>query len=88
MDDLILQRTNIQNKLRRAKEPESIETLKAQKAALTEHITPLRRDISIAAEIEEQAAKMKEKLVIIREMASMDRAKEQHKRKGGRIYAR
>jgi hypothetical protein len=89
MDDLIRQRTHIQNKLRRTKDPEVIETLKAEKTALTEHIMPLRRNLRAAAEIEERTARMKEKLTMIRESELLEKQKQQQsKQKGGRVYAR
>ena len=76
MDDLVRQRTQIQNKLRRAKEPEVIEALKVQKTTFTEHITPLRRDLAVAREIEEQTAKMKKKLAIIRALELQENTKQ------------
>jgi hypothetical protein len=89
IDELIQQRTYIQNKLRRAKEPEVIESLKVEKAALTEHITPLRRDLRIAAEIEERSARMKEKLAVIRNLELREKSKlHQLKHKGDKTYAR
>ena len=88
MDGLIQRRTQIQNKLRRTKEPEVIETLKTQKTTLTEHITLLRRDLRIAAEIEERSTKMKENLAVIREVESQEKAIQQSKQRGGRVYAR
>ena len=84
MDDLIRQRTHIQNKLRRAKEPEAIEELKIEKTSLTEHITPLRRDLSIAAEIEERTARMKGKLAVIRTLESQEKTTQ----RGGRVCTR
>ena len=86
MDELIRQRTQIQNKLRRAKEPDIIASLKAEKTALTEHIAPLRRDLRAAVEIEERSARMKEKLAIIREVE--EKAIQQSKQRGGRVHAR
>ncbi|MCL2153377.1 MAG: relaxase/mobilization nuclease domain-containing protein [Oscillospiraceae bacterium] len=88
MDELIRQRTHIQNKLRRAKEPEDVENLKTQKSVLTEHISPMRRDLAVAAEIEGRVARMKEKLTMIREAELQMRPKEQTKQKGSRIYVR
>ena len=89
MDDLISQRTHIQNKLRRAKAPEAIETLKVEKTTLTEHIALLRRSLRAAAEIEERTAQMKEKLAIIRESELHEKQKQQQsKPRGGRVYAR
>jgi len=86
MDELVQQRTHIQNKLRRAKEPDIIASLKAEKTALTEHIAPLRRDLRAAVEIEERSARMKEKLAIIREVE--EKAMQQSKQRGGRVHAR
>ena len=90
MDELIRQRTHIQNKLRRAKEPEVIEALKAEKAALTEHISPLCRDLAVAAAIEERSAKMKEKLAVMRVLEAQERQTRQPKSlyRGGQVYAR
>lgn len=88
MDELIIQRTHIQNKLRRAKDPKDIENLKAEKNAITEYITPLRRSLSVAAEIEERSAQMREKLAIIRQLELQEKQQQQSKYRGGRAYAR
>jgi transcription elongation factor len=84
MEELIRQRIHIQNKLRRAKEPEVIEELKNMKTALTEHIVPLRRDLFIAADIEKQTARMKEKLAIIKDIELQENLKQ----KGERVNVR
>lgn len=88
MDELIRQRTHVENKLRRTKAPEVKETLKAEKTALTEHITPLRRSLSVAGEIEERSEKMIEKLAIIRDLELQEKQHQQSKQKGVRAYAR
>ncbi len=80
MDDLIRERTLIQNKLRREKEPEVIEALKTEKAILTAHITPLRRNLSLAAEIEEQTERMKEKLGTIRQLEIQENSRQRRGR--------
>jgi len=85
MDELIRQRTAIQNKLRRAKEPEVIVALKAEKTALTEHIAPLRRSLTVAAEIEEWSSRIKEKLAVIRELELHEK---QHQKMKQRSNAR
>jgi len=80
MNELIRQRTHIQNKLRRAKAPEVIEGLKAEKTALTAHITPLRRNLATAAEIEEHAATIKGKMAVIRNLETQERQVEHQRR--------
>lgn len=82
IDELTRQRTHIQNKLRRAKEPEVIESLKVEKTALTKHITPLRRNLRVASEIEERSARMKEKLAVIRQLELQEK---QHQKPNKKI---
>jgi len=89
VDALMHQRTHLQNKLRRTKESDEIAALKAEKTTLTQHIIPLRRDLGIAAEIETQTARMKEKLSIIRDLEQQEKQKQHnHYNRGGRTHAR
>jgi len=81
MDDLIRQRTKVQNKLRRAKDPEIIVALKAEKTALTEHIAPLRKNLKLAAGIAENTARMKEKMALVRQLELQEKQKTKIKTK-------
>jgi len=81
MDELIRQRTKIQNKLRRAKDPEITVALKAEKTALTEHITPLRKNLKLAAGIAENTARMKEKMALVRQLELQEKQKSKTKTK-------
>lgn len=67
MDSLVGERTRIQNKLRRAKEPEVIADLKEQRTALTAEIAVCRNEIKLCDGIFENTRRMKEKIAIHRE---------------------
>jgi len=83
MDELIGQRTKIQNKLRRAKEPEGIAYLKAQKTELTEQIAICRKNLKLCDGIEENTRRMKEKMAVIRKFVkSQQQQKSKIKERG------
>jgi hypothetical protein len=88
MNDLIRQRTGIQNKLRRASEPEIIAELKAQKAAITAQITPLRRELRYAESIEERSLKMQERIEDYRRIRAQELEQKQQAKLKKRGYAR
>jgi hypothetical protein len=81
MDDLIFQRTKIQNKLRRAKEPEIVAELKAQKTILTTHITHCRKELKLCDGIAENTRRMKEQMEMIRLLRVEEKLKQQLKTK-------
>jgi hypothetical protein len=81
MDSLIAQRTKIQNKLRRAHEPEVIISLKQQKSALTTQIAPLRKDLQRVESIEERTRKMRERIAADQRITAQEREQTQHKLK-------
>jgi hypothetical protein len=67
MDELISQRTKIQNKLRRAKDPEVKADLLKQKTELTAQISACRKDLKLCDGIRENTERMKEKIRLYRE---------------------
>ena len=83
MDDLINQRSKIQNKLRRAKEPEVIANLKAQKSELTAQITVCRKDLKLCDGIAENTRRMKVKMAVIREFEKSQQQQKPIKKERG-----
>ena len=85
MDDLIRQRTKIQNRLRRTKDPEVIVDLKEQKTELTAQISACRKDLKLCVGIEENSARMTEKIEIYHKQQSQALQQNKTKERG---YAR
>lgn len=79
MDKLTAYRTKLQNKIRRAS-PAEKETLREEKAKVTEQITSLRKQLKLNKGIEERSIKIQEKTDLL--YANEYRAKEemQHKK--------
>ena len=88
MDALIGQRTKIQNKLRRAKAPEVIADLKAQRTALTAEVSVCRNEIKLCDGIFENTRRMKEKIAVHREYEKSQREQAQKTKSRERGYAR
>ena len=61
LDTLVVQRTKLQNKLRRA-EPETADTLRQEKTKLTEQILQLRVDIKTCRQIQERTERIRRNL--------------------------
>lgn len=78
MDKLIAYRTKLQNKIRRAT-PNEKETLRKEKAKVTEQITALRKRLKLNKGIEERSVKIQEKTDML--YANEYRAKEETQRK-------
>ena len=81
MDALIGQRTQIQNKLRRASNPEIIENLKMEKTALTAEIAPLRKNLKLAEEVADNTERIQAKLQQIRQLERQGKQRTQNKPK-------
>ncbi len=79
MDRLIVYRTKLQNKIRRAA-PAEKETLREEKSGVTEKITELRKQLKLNKGIEERSVKIQEKTGLL--YANEYRAKEaeQHRK--------
>jgi len=88
MDELIAQRTKIQNKLRRAQDPEVIADLREQKAELSKQITVCRKDLKLCDGIKENTARMKEKMAVIRAHEKQIQPKTKQKNKQNRSFER
>lgn len=73
MDALITRRTKLQNRIRRAA-PAEKETLRQEKAGVTEQITTLRKQLKLNKAIEVRSAKIQEKTDLL--YANEYRAKE------------
>lgn len=78
MDTLIARRTKLQNRIRRAT-PAKKETLRQEKAGVTEQITTLRKQLKLNKAIEVRSAKIQEKTDLL--YANEYRAKEEHRQK-------
>ena len=78
MDKLIAYRTKLQNKIRRAS-PAEKETLREEKAKITEQITTLRKRLKLNKGIEERSVKIQEKTDML--YANEYRAKEEIQKK-------
>ena len=78
MDTLIARRTKLQNRIRRAA-PAEKETLRQEKAGVTEQITTLRKQLKLNQGIEARSAKIQEKTDLL--YANEYRAKEEHRQK-------
>jgi len=78
MDALITRRTKLQNKIRRAT-PAEKETLRQEKAGVTEQITTLRKQLKLNKAIEVRSAKIQEKTDLL--YANEYRAKEAQQQK-------
>ena len=78
MDTLIARRTKLQNRIRRAA-PAEKETLRQEKAGVTEQITALRKQLKLNQGIEARSVKIQEKtdLYFVNEY----RAKEEQQQK-------
>ena len=81
MDALITRRTKLQNKIRRAT-PAEKETLRQEKAGVTEQITTLRKQLKLNRAIEVRSAKIQEKTDLL--YANEYRAKEAQQQKKSR----
>jgi len=81
MDALMGQRTQIQNKLRRATASEIIENLKTEKTALTAEIVPLRKNLNLAIEIAKNTERIQAKLEQIRQLEQQAKHRTQSKSK-------
>ena len=68
----------MQNKIRRAS-PAEKETLRQEKAGVTEQITTLRKQLKLSKAIEVRSAKIQEKTDLL--YANEYRAKEEHRQK-------
>ena len=78
MDTLIARRTKLQNKIRRAA-PAEKETLRQEKAGVTEQITTLRKQLKLSKAIEVRSAKIQEKTDLL--YANEYRAKKEQQQK-------
>lgn len=78
MERLIVTRTKLQNKIRRAS-PAEKETLREEKSKVTEQITTLRKQLKLNKGIEERLVKIQEKTDML--FANEYRAKEETQRK-------
>ena len=78
MDTLITRRTKLQNKIRRAV-PAEKETLRQEKAGVTEQITTLRKQLKLNQGIEARSVKIQEKTDLL--YANEYRAKEAQQQK-------
>lgn len=78
MDALITRRTKLQNKIRRAV-PAEKETLRQEKAGVTEQITTLRKQLKLNQGIEARSVKIQEKTDLL--YANEYRAKEAQQQK-------
>ena len=78
MDALIVRRTKLQNRIRRAA-PAEKETLRQEKAGITEQITTLRKQLKLNKAIEVRSAKIQEKTDLL--YANEYRAKEAQQQK-------
>ena len=78
MDTLIARRTKLQNRIRRAA-PAEKETLRQEKAGITEQITTLRKQLKLNKAIEVRSAKIQEKTDLL--YANEYRAKETQQQK-------
>ena len=78
MDTLIARRTKLQNRIRRAT-PAEKETLRQEKAGVTEQITTLRKQLKLNKAIEVRSAKIQEKTDLL--YANEYRAKEAQQQK-------
>ena len=78
MDALITRRTKLQNRIRRAA-PAEKETLRQEKAGVTDQITALRKQLKLNKAIEARSAKIQEKTDLL--YANEYRAKEEHRQK-------
>lgn len=78
MDKLTAYRTKLQNKIRRAS-PAEKETLREEKAKITEQITTLRKRLKLNKGIEERSVKIQEKTDML--YANEYRAKEEMQKK-------
>ena len=78
IDTLIARRTKLQNRIRRAA-PAEKETLRQEKAGVTEQITTLRKQLKLNQGIEARSVKIQEKTdsYFVNEI----RAKEEHRQK-------
>jgi hypothetical protein len=89
MDDLIGQRTKIQNKLRRVQDPEVKSDFLKQKSELTVQITVFRKDLKLCDGIAENTRRMHEKIALYRteQVKQQEKSKQINKTKE-RGYAR
>ena len=78
MDALITRRTKLQNRIRRAA-PAEKETLRQEKAGVTEQITTLRKQLKLNQGIEARSVKIREKTDLY--FANEIRAKEAQQQK-------
>ena len=78
MDTIITRRTKLQNKIRRAV-PAEKETLRQEKAGVTEQITTLRKQLKLNQGIEARSVKIQEKTDLL--YANEYRAKEAQQQK-------
>ena len=78
MDALIVRRTKLQNKIRRATPAEKVK-LRQEKAGVTEQITALRKQLKLNKAIEVRSAKIQEKTDLL--YANEYRAKEAQQQK-------
>lgn len=78
MNTLITRRTKLQNRIRRAV-PAEKETLRREKAGITEQITALRKQLKLNKAIEVRSAKIQEKTDLL--YANEYRAKEEQQQK-------
>ena len=78
MDALIVRRTKLQNRIRRAA-PAEKETLRREKAGITEQITALRKQLNLNKAIEVRSAKIQEKTDLL--YANEYRAKDAQQQK-------
>ena len=78
MDKLTAYRTQLQNKIRRAS-PAEKETLREEKAKVTEQITTLRKQLKLNKGIEERSVKIQEKTDMLYANEYRVKEKQQHK---------
>lgn len=78
MDTLIVRRTKLQNRIRRAA-PAEKEMLRQEKVGVTEQITALRKQLKLNEAIEARSAKIQEKTDLL--YANEYRAKEAQQQK-------
>jgi hypothetical protein len=79
MDALVRQRTDLQNKLRRAADPDAVAAMREEKAHVTAQIQPLRKDLKLCDGIAENTARMKSRAAMIRRLELEDKQKLQQK---------
>ena len=84
MAALIRQRIDLQNRLRRAVDPEAIAAMREEKARVTAQIQPLLKDLKTAAGVVENTVHMKVRMAMIRRLEVEDRQKQQQKSKSQR----